>query len=59
MKVIKLILINFALFFVFFVLFCLVPGFLRLPFLFLVSYAFYRINTCLISGKSKENKEDD
>lgn len=59
MKVIKLILINFVLFFVFFVLFCLVPSVLRLPFLFLASYAFYKINTALICGKSKEEKTDD
>lgn len=59
MKVIKLILINLVLFFVFLVLYCLVPGVLRLPFLLLVSYAFYRINTNLICGKPKEDKEDD
>lgn len=59
MKVFKLILINFALFFVFLLLFCLVPGFLKLPFLVLVSYAFYKINTNLICGKPKEDKEDD
>lgn len=58
MKVIKLILINFSLFFAFLVLFCLVPGVLKLPFLVLVSYAFYKINTNLIFGKHKENNKD-
>lgn len=58
MKVIKLILINFALFFAFLVLFCLVPGFLILPFLVLVSFAFYKINTNLIFGKHNEDNED-
>lgn len=58
MRVVKLFIVNIVLFFIFLVLFCLIPGFLRFPLMLLFSYLFYEINTRLICGKSRKQTEE-
>lgn len=58
MRVVKLFIVNIVLFFIFLVLFCLIPGFLRSPLMLLFSYLFYEINTRLIFGKSRKQTEE-
>lgn len=58
MKVVKLLIVNFVLFFIFLVLFCLIPGLFLFPLMLLFSYLFYEINTRLICGKSRNQTEE-
>lgn len=58
MKVVKLLIVNFVLFFIFLVLFCLISGLFRFPLMLLFSYLFYEINTRLICGKSRNQTEE-
>lgn len=56
-QIFKLILVDFLLFFVFFVLLAFVPSLLRFPFFLLASFALYKVNLKLIR-KPEEEKTD-